>query len=119
MAKGERAVGSEIPGNRGLGQYPRRLVQGAPKEIRKSFRSCPFGKSKPINVPLFGRRHRLTTPAILAGNMEWGEVYMGTVSGLINEIKSAGDVPRKMVAGVGKILARLEALNTNPAPARS
>ena len=60
-----------------------------------------------------------TSAAILGGDMEWGEVYMGAVSGLIDEIKSAGDVVREMVDGVDKILARLEALNTNPAPARS
>ena len=59
-----------------------------------------------------------TSAAILGGDMEWGEVYMGAVSGLIDEIKSAGDVVREMVEGVDKILARLEALNTNPAPAR-
>ena len=66
-----------------------------------------------------GMERDRTSAAILGGDMEWGEVYMGAVSGLIDEIKSAGDVVREMVEGVDRILARLEALNTSPAPARS
>ena len=53
--------------------------------------------------------------AYFEADMEWGEVVMGAVSGLIKEIKSASDVVTDMVAEADRVLARL---NANPLPAR-
>jgi len=48
-------------------------------------------------------------------DLEWGEVSMGAVSGLIKELKDAGDVVTDMVAEAEKVLARLR---KDPLPAR-
>ena len=40
-------------------------------------------------------------------DLEWGEVSMGTVSGLIKELKHAGDVVTDMITEAEKVLARL------------
>ena len=42
-------------------------------------------------------------------DLEWGEIYMGAVSGLISELKSAGDVVPDMIAEAQNVLARLQA----------
>ena len=59
---------------------------------------------------LSGKGLDRTAGAILGGDVEWGEAYMGAVSGLVREIKSAADVVRNIVEGVDQVLARL---NTN------
>jgi enoyl-[acyl-carrier protein] reductase II len=48
-------------------------------------------------------------------DLKWGEIYMGTVSGLIRELKHAGDVVTDMIAEASKVLTRL---HTDPLPAR-
>ena len=48
-------------------------------------------------------------------DLEWGEIYMGAVSGLIRELKSAGDVVPDMIAEAQNVLVRLRA---DPLPAR-
>jgi NAD(P)H-dependent flavin oxidoreductase YrpB (nitropropane dioxygenase family) len=42
-------------------------------------------------------------------DLEWGEIYMGAVSGLISELKNAADVVPDIIAGAEKVLARLHA----------
>lgn len=48
-------------------------------------------------------------------DLEWGEVSMGAVSGLIKELKHAGDVVTDMIAEAEQVLARL---NKDPLPPR-
>ena len=48
-------------------------------------------------------------------DLEWGEVNMGAVSGLIKELKHAGDVVTDMIAEAEGVLNRL---HTDPLPAR-
>ena len=51
----------------------------------------------------------------LEGDLEWGEVNMGAVAGVIRELKPAGDVVTDMIAEAEKVLTRLRA---DPLPAR-
>ena len=48
-------------------------------------------------------------------DLEWGEVSMGAVSGLIKSLKHAGDVVTDMIAEAENVLARL---HEDPVPAR-
>ena len=48
-------------------------------------------------------------------DLEWGEIYMGAVAGLISEIKNASDVVWDMIAEAQNVLTRL---HVNPVPAR-
>ena len=48
-----------------------------------------------------------TAGAILGGDVDWGEAYMGAVSGLVKEIVGAADVINGIVRDVDSIVARL------------
>jgi NAD(P)H-dependent flavin oxidoreductase YrpB (nitropropane dioxygenase family) len=48
-------------------------------------------------------------------DLQWGEIYMGAVSGLIKELKHAGDVVTDIIAEAEGVLNRLHA---DPLPAR-
>ncbi|MBI2166251.1 MAG: nitronate monooxygenase [Chloroflexi bacterium] len=62
-----------------------------------------------------GRGLQRRESAYFNADLEWGEMYMGAVAGLIREIKGAGDVVRDMVADFDKVMARL---NRDPLPTR-
>ncbi|MBI2166320.1 MAG: nitronate monooxygenase [Chloroflexi bacterium] len=47
--------------------------------------------------------------AYFDADLEWGEVYMGMVSGLIKDIKHAGDVVKDIMAEAERVVARLGA----------
>lgn len=48
-------------------------------------------------------------------DLEWGEIYMGAVAGLINELKSADTVVPDIISDAQNVLARIQA---NPVPPR-
>jgi len=62
-----------------------------------------------------GKGYERKTGGYFAADLEWGEIYMGAVVGLIREIKHAGDVVTDMVRDAEKVLARL---NANSVPTR-
>ena len=45
-------------------------------------------------------------------DLEWGEIYMGAVSGLIKDLKGAGDVVTDIVGEAKNILEKLQKQST-------
>ncbi|MBI2165163.1 MAG: nitronate monooxygenase [Chloroflexi bacterium] len=93
--------------NRFTQKYIEMEMSGAsPQELQAFIRSYqdPSGK-------VFERREG----AYFMADMEWGEMYMGAVAGLVREIKHAEDVVKEIAAGAEQVLARL---NADPLPTR-
>ena len=63
-----------------------------------------------------GKGYERKVGGYFAADLEWGEVYMGAVVGLIREIKHAGDVVTDMVRDAEKVLAGLNADSVSTRP---
>ena len=88
--------------------YLEREIHGASPEELQAFM---VGYQDPA-----GRGLDRRAGGYFAADLEWGEIYVGAVVGLIREIKHAGDVVTDMVRDAEKVLAGLNANSVSTRP---